>query len=74
MMRLSIILTISVFWISLALPAQARCVILLHGLARTEFSFAVMEAALNKEGYTVVRPGYPSTEAPVGDLVKFRSS
>lgn len=53
----------------LALPAQARCVVLLHGLARTEFSFALMEAALNAEGYRVVRPGYPSTEAPVGELV-----
>lgn len=42
---------------------------LLHGLARTELSFAVMEAALAAEGYQVVRPGYPSTEAPVEDLV-----
>ncbi len=52
-----------------ALPAQARCVILLHGLARTEMSFALMEAALTSEGYRVVRPGYPSTEAPVQELV-----
>lgn len=49
--------------------AQARCVVLLHGLARTELSFALMEAALVAEGYNVVRPGYPSTEAPVGELV-----
>ncbi|MEM9637955.1 MAG: alpha/beta fold hydrolase [Pseudomonadota bacterium] len=54
----------------LATSAQARCAVLLHGLARTEFSFAVMEAALNAEGYTVVRPGYPSTEAPVAELVR----
>ncbi len=52
-----------------ATPAQARCVVLLHGLARTEFSFALMEAALASEGYQVVRPGYPSTKAPVEDLV-----
>lgn len=52
-----------------AAPVQARCVVLLHGLARTEFSFALMEAALSAEGYRVVRPGYPSTEAPVGELV-----
>ena len=52
-----------------ATVAQARCAVMLHGLARTELSFALMEAALNAEGYTVVRPGYPSTEAPVADLV-----
>ncbi|WP_300059596.1 alpha/beta fold hydrolase [uncultured Roseobacter sp.] len=51
-----------------ATVADARCAVLLHGLARTEFSFALMEAALNAEDYTVVRPGYPSTEAPVGEL------
>ena len=53
-----------------AAAAQARCVVLLHGLARTESSFALMEAALEAEGYDVVRPGYPSTEAPVEALVK----
>jgi hypothetical protein len=36
--------------------AQARCVVLLHGLARTETSFALMEAALEAEGWRVVRP------------------
>ncbi|MEO9651084.1 MAG: alpha/beta fold hydrolase [Roseobacter sp.] len=54
---------------SAALPVQARCVVLLHGLARTELSFALMEAALEAEGFFVVRPGYPSTEAPVAELV-----
>lgn len=47
-----------------------RCVVLLHGLARTETSFAVMEAALETEGYKIVRPGYPSTEAPVEALTR----
>lgn len=49
---------------------QGRCVILLHGLARTETSFALMEASLGAEGYRVVRPGYPSTEAQVEELVQ----
>ncbi len=49
---------------------EAGCVVLLHGLARTETSFALMEAALEAEGYRVVRPGYPSTEAPVAELVR----
>ncbi|WP_299503967.1 alpha/beta fold hydrolase [uncultured Roseobacter sp.] len=52
-----------------ATTAHARCAVLLHGLARTEFSFALMETALMAEGYTVVRPGYPSTTAPVAELV-----
>ena len=53
-----------------ASAAQARCVVLLHGLARTETSFALMEAALEAEGWRVVRPGYPSTEAPIEELTK----
>jgi pimeloyl-ACP methyl ester carboxylesterase len=49
----------------LASAARADCVILLHGLARTETSFAVMEEVLENRGYRVVRPGYPSTSAPI---------
>lgn len=56
--------------VGLAAPAHARCVVLLHGLARTEFSFALMETALTSDGFKVVRPGYPSTEAPVQELVQ----
>lgn len=54
----------------MASAAQARCVILLHGLARTESSFALMEAALEAEGWRVIRPGYPSTEAPIEELTR----
>ncbi|MCR8826151.1 esterase/lipase family protein [Pseudosulfitobacter koreensis] len=54
----------------LAAPVRADCVILLHGLARTETSFALMEAALEADGFQVVRPGYPSTEARVGPLAE----
>ncbi len=52
------------------LPAivQAKCVVLLHGLARTEASFTVMEQLFKAHGYTVVRPGYPSTDLPIPDL------
>ena len=49
---------------------QERCAVLLHGLARTETSFALMEAALEAEGYRIIRPGYPSTEAPVEVLTR----
>lgn len=50
-------------------PAQAEdCVILLHGLARTESSLFVMEEALEGAGYHVVNQGYPSTRAAIPDL------
>jgi triacylglycerol lipase len=54
------------------LPTNARadCVVLLHGLARTEASFAIMEQVLESRGYTVVRPGYPSTALPIPELVE----
>ena len=48
--------------------AQAKCVVLLHGLARTEASFAVMEQLFKSHGYSVVRPGYPSTDLPIPEL------
>jgi len=48
--------------------AAANCVVLLHGLARTEASFALMETALEAEGFTIVRPGYPSTKATIPEL------
>ncbi len=52
-----------------ASAARADCVILLHGLARTEASFAILEEVLEQRGYTVLRPGYASTEAPIQTLV-----
>jgi triacylglycerol lipase len=51
-------------------PAAADCVVLLHGLARTEASLLAMEAALSAQGYQVVNEGYPSTQAPIGVLAK----
>ncbi|MDR0809588.1 MAG: alpha/beta fold hydrolase [Gemmobacter sp.] len=52
----------------LADPAEADCVVLLHGLARSEASLLAMEAALRAQGYRVVNQGYPSTAAPIRDL------
>lgn len=49
--------------------AAAECAVLLHGLARTETSFALMEEVLRERGFDVVRPGYPSTKATVQTLV-----
>lgn len=53
-----------------AVPAGAAdCVVLLHGLARSEASLLVMEGALERAGYRVVNEGYPSTEARIETLV-----
>lgn len=49
-------------------PARAECVVMLHGLARTEASFLLMEEALKGEGYSTFRPEYDSTEMPIAEL------
>lgn len=54
----------------LPLPARADCVVLLHGLARTAASLAILELWLEREGYRVVNETYPSTRRPIGDLVE----
>jgi triacylglycerol lipase len=51
-----------------ARPDIGDRVVLLHGLARSEASFAVMERALAVQGYDVVNAGYNSTGAQVADL------
>lgn len=48
--------------------ASADCVVLLHGLARSETSFVVMEQVLERRGYQVVRPGYASTDYAIPQL------
>lgn len=51
-----------------AAPAQ-DCVILLHGLSRTEMSFLLMEESLGAFGYKVVNSTYPSNDMPVEELL-----
>lgn len=51
-------------------PVLADCVVLLHGLARTQASFAIMEQVLEDRGYQVVRPGYPSTDQSIPVLAE----
>lgn len=53
-----------------AFPAHADCVVLLHGLARTEASLLAMQAALEARGYQVVNEGYPSTSEPIAVLAE----
>ncbi|HFB65069.1 MAG TPA: alpha/beta fold hydrolase [Aeromonadales bacterium] len=50
---------------------QARfsdCVILLHGLGRTKFSFSKMEAVLIHNGFRVINLDYPSTRKNISVL------
>ncbi|MDN5787485.1 alpha/beta fold hydrolase [Pseudorhodobacter sp.] len=60
---------------ALALPSAATamapdCVVLLHGLARSETSLLAMQAALNAQGFHVVNQGYPSTRQPIATLME----
>lgn len=48
--------------------ASANCAILLHGLARSDSSLAVMEKVLKNRGYQVISPSYPSTKATISEL------
>ncbi len=47
-----------------------ECVVLLHGLARSDSSMKKMEKRLNKEGYHVINVSYPSTKASIDVLAK----
>ncbi|MDJ0822288.1 MAG: alpha/beta fold hydrolase [Paracoccaceae bacterium] len=49
----------------LPFAARAECVVMLHGLARSPYSFTIMSQVLELEGYRVVVPSYPSTEERV---------
>jgi pimeloyl-ACP methyl ester carboxylesterase len=54
-------------------PAMAddECVVLLHGLSRTDDSLLLMEEALRFSGYRVVNEGYPSNDAPLDKLTGY---
>lgn len=53
----------------LTVTAQEQCIVMLHGLARSEISFAPMALVLESNGYTVVNRGYPSTENTIQRLM-----
>ncbi|MCV2869535.1 alpha/beta fold hydrolase [Defluviimonas sp. WL0002] len=54
----------------LSLPARADCVVLLHGLHRSEGSLIVLQKVLERHGYRTVNPDYPSTKAPIETLME----
>lgn len=51
-------------------PERAEAVVLLHGLARTEASMVLLDAALRARGYQVINESYPSTKASLADLAQ----
>ncbi|MDF1758318.1 MAG: hypothetical protein P1U74_08485 [Legionellaceae bacterium] len=48
-----------------AYSEEKRCVILLHGLARTHFSMSSIESSLKRHHYLVVNKNYPSTRKSI---------
>lgn len=62
--------TMLVWLLFATLPAQASCVILLHGLARSDQSMAVLETRLGESGYRAVNLGYPSREHAIDVLAE----
>lgn len=65
-MRVLIALLLSL--ISPVASAQ-ECVVLLHGLGRTDSSFLLMEETLASFDYKVVNDTYPSMDAPIEQLI-----
>ena len=64
--QLIFIVALMIFSIS----AHASCVILLHGLARTNTSMEKLEKHLTEEGFHVVNLGYPSRDDIIQKLAK----
>jgi hypothetical protein len=59
----------------LPLPAEIsstakECVVLLHGLGRTEHSLRELEEAATEAGYVTVNIGYPSRDHPIEELAE----
>jgi pimeloyl-ACP methyl ester carboxylesterase len=57
-----------VFLLCFSISAQASCVILLHGLARTPSSMETLEKALFEEGFSPINEGYPSRDHTIEQL------
>lgn len=64
-LAVSLLLLGSVLQSAEASPVASECVILLHGLARTENSLSKLEDAAREAGYVAVNLGYPSRDNPI---------
>ncbi|MFC6632126.1 esterase/lipase family protein [Microbulbifer taiwanensis] len=52
----------------LSAGSHAACVILLHGLGKSDSSMAKLEKAVAAAGFTAVNVDYPSTDFPIEEL------
>ncbi|WP_209424440.1 alpha/beta hydrolase family protein [Pararhodobacter sp. SW119] len=59
-----------VLFLLLPLPARADCVVLMHGLSRTDSSMWLIAETLEYHGYRVINYHYPSTDEAVENLVR----
>ena len=59
-------IVLSLFWT--AASAQ-ECVVLLHGLGRTDTSLVLINEVLESLDFTVVNEGYPSMNTPIDELI-----
>ncbi|WP_040618047.1 alpha/beta fold hydrolase [Roseovarius nubinhibens] len=69
-MKRVISVLLSCFLPAQAMAAEGECVVLLHGLARTENSMLVLQEALEAQGYSVIAPRYRSTSAEIDKLAR----
>jgi len=65
-----LLITMCVFSLTAVKSVYADdCVILLHGLARTDHSMKIMASGLAADGYRVMNVDYPARKAPIETLV-----
>lgn len=64
---LAMFLLLTLFILLQPVPNR-ECVVLLHGLGRTEFSMSRIENELKRDGYLVVNHSYPSTSKGISEL------
>lgn len=65
---MKLIASLLLLLLPLAASAESSCVILLHGLAKSDSSMRKLERALEEANFTVVNVRYPSTQLPIEEL------
>lgn len=66
-MKIAVLLATTLFITGSFLKAS-ECIILIHGLARSDHSFSKMEKKLTEKDYLVVNESYPSTKYDIETL------
>jgi pimeloyl-ACP methyl ester carboxylesterase len=61
---------IPTFFLIFSMSVQASCVILLHGLARSDSSMEKLGGELSQAGFFIVNQSYPSREYPIERLAE----